>query len=373
MSDFCFETSGSLENVYVEALERIEISLSPHISLFEENEGRRNYKTVVIINGLCYQTSKIESQDVTLTTHLTLEKMNRLSAVAARWNGPVSAAIKISGVDELYSFRSQVYAHIQHLKEVSFHFYFESKARAYPNNILRNIALNEVKSSYFVMLDVDFLPSPLNTHQSLRSMMLKHTSIQKKLRNKTVFVLPAFEIKEEIAEENIAVQHPWYPESREGLVHELQSNSTEQKVFAFHQDAYKPGHRSTNYSKWTSDIEVVSYPIKALEFGYEPYIVGAKGNIPKFFEDYRGYGLNKMSYFVELHYAQYQMEVLRDFFIFHLDHTSTYFNRTELKKTPKINKSCTKIFLRKLLKAYGAGKLSSEKEIAGLDVWQSHK
>lgn len=103
-------------------------------------------------------------------------------------------------------------------------------------------------------------------------------------------------------------KHPHFPNTRNDLIQMM--NGPEQKVGVFHCESYTPGHRSTNYSKWSSNLRDVSYSTRILEFGYEPYVLGSIKGIPKFYEDFRGYGLNKLSYFVELFYANYSLKVL---------------------------------------------------------------
>lgn len=98
---------------------------------------------------------------------------------------------------------------------MAFHLYFESKHRDYPNNILRNLALDQVQSDYFALFDVDLLPSPMNTHQHLRSMFDHNPQLEDKLKDKTVFILPVWEIEEKLSDEDITIQHPLYPETKE--------------------------------------------------------------------------------------------------------------------------------------------------------------
>ena len=104
-----------------------------------------------------------------------------------------------------------------------------------------------------------------------------------------------------------------------------------------------------------------------LEHGYEPYIMGATRNIPKFYQGFRGYGLNKASFFVELHYANYSVEVMRDFFVFHLNHQQTYGKK--MHELHRINNICSKFFVQSLSKKYGAGKLTKHMEAKGWKVW----
>lgn len=368
-SSFCKAHANFKEknrNVALDPFDWIERTIYEHVSLFEEAASDISYNTVVIPNGLCQMNCSIDSQDITLTTHLTPDKANRLIALARRWNGPMSVAVKISGINELRQFRSEVNDHLGYLHQSVFHFYFESRNREYPNNILRNLAIDHVKSDYFVFLDVDFFPSPLNTHGHLKSALLLHPSLEADLKNKALFVMPAFELHEKVDSNDFLQKHPHFPNTRNDLIQMM--NSPEQKVGVFHCESCTPGHRSTNYSKWSSNLRDVSYSTRILEFGYEPYVLGSIKGIPKFYEDFRGYGLNKLSYFVELFYANYSLKVLRDFFVFHLDHPSTYGNQG--RDSYRTNLNCSKFFVKYLTEKYGAGTLSNHEEVAGWNVWK---
>eukprot|EP00563_Minutocellus_polymorphus_P006494 CAMPEP_0181033832 /NCGR_PEP_ID=MMETSP1070-20121207/7465_1 /TAXON_ID=265543 /ORGANISM="Minutocellus polymorphus, Strain NH13" /LENGTH=443 /DNA_ID=CAMNT_0023111281 /DNA_START=113 /DNA_END=1444 /DNA_ORIENTATION=+ len=363
-SDFCSKNTNG--NVVRTAFKWIEKSLFPHASLFNDSIGGKRYKTVVIPNGLC-KRFQVKSKDITLTTHLTSNKFSRLIVLTKRWNGPASIAVKISSIDELQRFREEIRSNLVHLRQAAFHFYFESM-REYPNNALRNLALDHVKSDYFALLDVDFFPSPLDTHQHLRTTIMHHLKMQSDLENRTIFIMPAFEVEGEMTKKKIPFKHPLYPNTRDTAIRMMNSAHGNQSIKIFHEDTYKPGHWSTNYTKWKSNLRDTSYPIKILEFGYEPYIVGALKDIPRFFEGFRGYGLNKLSFFVELYYANFRLKVLRDFFVFHLNHPNM--NGDQMKNSYRMNLVCSKVFVKSLSQNYGAGSWSQEKEIPGWHVWE---
>ena len=69
----------------------------------------------------------------------------------------------------------------------------------YPNNLLRNVALDAVKSKFQVVLDIDMIPSE-NLHnkflQFIKDFKTSHDGISEP--QKVAFVLPAYEIEENI-------------------------------------------------------------------------------------------------------------------------------------------------------------------------------
>ena len=53
---------------------------------------------------------------------------------------------------------------------------------------------------------------------------------------------------------------------------------------------------------------------------FEPYVLGYKRGIPRYCQDFRGYGYNKFSWFFEIHKAGYDFAVLRDLYVVHMNH-----------------------------------------------------
>jgi hypothetical protein len=48
--------------------------------------------------------------------------------------------------------------------------------------------------------------------------------------------------------------------------------------------------------------------------------LGYKPGIPRYWQDFRGYGYNKFSWFFEINKAGYEFAVLRDFYVVHMNH-----------------------------------------------------
>jgi len=366
LSDDCLKVESSYFDNLNCQFDLIERKLAPFINeVFHTNEANK-FMVVAMPNVLYDSGERIDLKDITLTTQISIDKIVRLSVLASRWNGPASVTVRITSIAELHQFKRNILPYHQKLQKVVFHFYFEDNNRAYPNNILRNFALDHVRSEYFALFDVDLFPSPINTHQSLQTAFDRHPQLVEKLNDKTMFVLPAWEINTVILEEDAAASRQSYPDTKEMLLKTIASNNTDKQIQTFQHD-YKRGQRSTNYQRWISSKTDVSYPI-ITEFGYEPYVVGSKEGIPQFYPDFRGYGFNKQSFYLELHYAKYKLEALRDFFIFHVNHPPTYKN--ERRAMLKLNEKCIKHFLDHLAMEYGAGHLDKEMEAPGFTRWQ---
>ena len=366
LSSLCSDESGINKRNLISRFDLIEHNLAPYWYDLFQRKDERKFTVVVIPNALSCQQKQDQGisnrrRDITLTTQMSSNKIKRLVALAGRWNGPISAAVRITSVEELQNLKTDLSEYLEELSNVAFHFYFEDASRLYPHNILRNVALDYVSSIFFALFDVDFLPSPINTHHHLQSTFRQNPQLENKLHNKTIFVMPAWEIDKVVHDDAIASSLPIYPETKDAAINR-------EDVQIFHFKSFEPGHRSTNYSKWMSNLTNVSYPIVTSEFGYEPYIIGATESLPRFFPEFRGFGFNKFSFFTELHYANYQLEVLRDYFVFHVNHKTLGLNRKQ--QLMNSNSRCVKNFLGHLELNYGAGHLDERDEIVGWETWR---
>ena len=78
-------------------------------------------------------------------------------------------------------------------------------------------------------------------------------------------------------------------------------------------------HGPTNFPRYLKNETSVFYKIEYKNV-YEPYVMGYRPGLPRYWEEFRGYGYNKFSWFFELHRACYEFGVLRDFFLVHMNH-----------------------------------------------------
>lgn len=85
--------------------------------------------------------------EIVLCTHVSVDKLDRLSIQQEAWKGPMSVAVYItSDEDELkyQQFRSTYHHQAMNLNPISFSIYREqnqSLIHFYPHNILRNLAI----------------------------------------------------------------------------------------------------------------------------------------------------------------------------------------------------------------------------------------
>jgi hypothetical protein len=148
-----------------------------------------------------------------------------------------------------------------------------------------------------------------------------------------------------------------FPASRTQVLQMMDAGT----ITPFHVQTFFDGHGPTNYSQWyhrtaTTSItggdggdEQYYYPITYAP-KYEPYVLGYRHHhppssssslsssslsstttilqqqqqnqllLPPYWTGFYGFGFDKYSWFLELHYSGYQFAVLYDVAIFHLDH-----------------------------------------------------
>jgi Glycosyl-transferase for dystroglycan len=130
---------------------------------------------------------------VTCATQGGLSKLPRLIDMTSRWLGPVSFSTVVTSehdLDVLFQFWTdnpliQEYVSLHLLMELPQ--LKRSENGHYPINQLRNLALQNVKTDYVFLNDVDFVPSD-HAHDEIAALIQ-----DSHLATKTFWVLPAFE------------------------------------------------------------------------------------------------------------------------------------------------------------------------------------
>eukprot|EP00547_Thalassionema_nitzschioides_P012029 CAMPEP_0194262248 /NCGR_PEP_ID=MMETSP0158-20130606/46449_1 /TAXON_ID=33649 /ORGANISM="Thalassionema nitzschioides, Strain L26-B" /LENGTH=401 /DNA_ID=CAMNT_0039002401 /DNA_START=149 /DNA_END=1354 /DNA_ORIENTATION=+ len=305
--------SSSLEMVLFQLFD----SIGPaHWNDSDTGEQHCNMKTVT---NFKQRAVYVDKEDITLVTHGSIEKFSLLVDQISQWKGPVSFVIYLDSREAIKEFCSK----LQHVTQdsesdfnqyVSIHALLEKHGGSlpYPNNMLRNIAQKNIESNYFLLMDVDFMPCPSGTYEHFKS-HLKDDFFWTKLRNNTIFVLPAFERFAESNESTVTLD--MVPQNKDQLIDLL-----DQKLASTFHPYFPPGHYPTDYQKWLqNEPSEFSYPIQYMK-RFEPYILAYKHGLPEFWDGFRGFGYNAATWFWELDLAGYKYEVVRDYFVLHLNH-----------------------------------------------------
>jgi glycosyltransferase-like protein LARGE len=257
---------------------------------------------------------------ITLTTQLSVSKLPRLLQLLERWRGPISCAVHLpdpSDIHTLCDFVQDQNRKNKIFKElVTLHVMLEkpSPEFGYPINRMRNLALKNIDTQYFFIVDVDFMPRA-SAHRKLLKFFSTKSNAEESV--KKLYVLPAFEVFGEGSDRNIAsvTSLEDVPNNKTQLLAMLAAK----KIEPFHMDYHSAGHGRTNYGKWYTCPKDTSYPI-SYSWMFEPYVVGSLYGIPRFNEKLRGFGLNKLAWVAEVHLQGYQLEVLCDHFVVHMNH-----------------------------------------------------
>jgi Glycosyl-transferase for dystroglycan len=258
---------------------------------------------------------------ITCATQGGLNKLPRLIALTSRWLGPVSFSAVVNSehdLDVLFQFWTdnpliQEYVSLHLLMELPQ--LQRSENARYPINQLRNLALHNVKTEYVFLNDVDFIPSD-HAHDEIAALIQDFS-----LPAKTFWVLPAFERlakanttnpEEEVT--NVEMIPRSKPELLKAIHHDM-------VVLTFH-SYVKPAHGPTDFEKWyniTDNNTIMMYPIEYAKW-FEPYVVCKTVDLHQYFPAFRGYGLNKNTFFSEANIRNFTHSVLTRQFVVHMNH-----------------------------------------------------
>uniref|UniRef100_A0A182NEN0 Beta-1,4-glucuronyltransferase 1 n=1 Tax=Anopheles dirus TaxID=7168 RepID=A0A182NEN0_9DIPT len=257
----------------------------------------------------CYET-------ITYTTHGDYTFLDNVVPLLERWNAPISIALYAPGGDldrSVELIRYLLECHEQSLlvrKYVSFHLYFgfahlpehpikyyrelfanplecwnatnawstlQSKAGpesfreehnlTYPVNVGRNVARSAATTHFVLASDIELYPSPDFIPMFLR--MIAHPFYQYTLHTAGVYVLPVFEVAEDVS----------IPVDKSHLLEALEQG----QAIKFHEKICSNCHTVPGYAEWllalkydyTMDIHVTSKRNGAY-VSWEPIYVGTK-------------------------------------------------------------------------------------------------
>ena len=229
------------------------------------------------------------TNDVTWVTQFTTDRLNIFRQMLERWSGPVSVALYTQNLEadlrEIAPFRDRV----------DFHLVGASQG-LYPVNTLRNVALDNSRTDFVILADVDFVPSA-GIHEYVIRNLAEWGKDTKKL-----YVFPAFEIdgtKQDVPTDKAALK------AMGARIHQV------------HNDKGRDiAHKYTDYARWADAAEPYAVDYK---FPYEPYFLAPR-TIPRYDVRFFGYGNDKASHGYELNAAGYTFMVAPEAFVVHVPH-----------------------------------------------------
>jgi len=256
--------------------------------------------------------------NVSLVTHASLSKLPELRRLTESWPAPISCALVLPDVSQSHQVLDMYPK--GRSDRVDIHLLLADdyeRPTYYPFNAARNLALDNARTDWVFLVDVDFVPSP-NLVESVQRTLRRFPELREEMQQRrAVLIVPAFEKLQAREEHQTSL-----PATRAELVAETRAG----RIVPFHVSWYWPGHGPTDYIRWLADANETSehephkpYRVRYRD-GYEPYIVAYRHGLPRYEDSFVGYGWNKQSFIKELHYAGYRMYVLRDGFIIHMNH-----------------------------------------------------
>ncbi|KAF6033547.1 GYLTL1B [Bugula neritina] len=275
-----------------------------------------------------------ESGDITLVAQLSIDRLGVLELLCEHWTGPMSLALYLSDAEaqQFHDFVSNSPS-ISHRQNIGYHVVFKTGTH-YPVNYLRNIALNNARTQFIFLTDIDFLPM-VNMYSYLREAANSYDIHNRKL----ALVVPAFETQQ---------YRPAMPYDKV----ELKKYVDTGQIQIFRYDVWPAGHRPTNYSRWFNSSQ--PYEV-SWEPNYEPYIVVSRELVPKYDERFFGFGWNKVSHIMEVDAQGFKMVVVPNAFIVHSPHAPSL--DISQYRTSQVYRTCLKTlkkeFQKDLSRRYG--------------------
>jgi hypothetical protein len=264
----------------------------------------------------CAAIGAAENVEFTLVTQLSANRLWMMEHHCARWPGPISAAVFATGgegtlsEDDVLEQLVSLGCETDRLTVQTVSGYSEEE---YPVNVLRNVALSEVKTSHVVYVDVDFWES-----SNLYDSVMSHREFLAR-DPKSALVMAAFQIHRQCREwrDCQELNVPVMPHTKDELLDLMLERVA---------NAFDPtnigGHGSTRYQDWLDQGEDELLPIECVKSNrYEPYLVFQYCHeLPPFQEAFTGYGKNKMTWIMQLRRSGYQLFQLGSSFVVHYPH-----------------------------------------------------
>ena len=185
----------------------------------------------------------------------------------------------------------------------------------YPVNILRNLAVNKVKTSHLVYVDVDFWASQ-DVYEVLQKPHIRQALAE---NSKLALVLPAFQLYRQCKgyvdcrDDNL----PYMPKTRSDLIDMIMA-----KRGLVFDPTNKGGQGTTLYREWVNQKPESLLEIPCFKSNrYEPFLVVRYcRELPPYQEKFNGYGKNKMTWVMQLRRSGYIFHQVGGIFLVHYPH-----------------------------------------------------
>ncbi|KAK8806113.1 hypothetical protein WA171_007198, partial [Blastocystis sp. BT1] len=300
----------------------------PHVKyvvLVENNshssESRQEFNTVTReMSSLRPLSSEFQSTvspspssgyDVTLTTQSTIERVEFFPFMLERWTGEFSIAMFITRTNEKdyrQAMRSTAYPDRLHLTE-----FIAEDNKNYPINMLRNLAIEAVKTSHFWLADMDMWPS-LGLREALMELPSNELA-----RDDLAVIVPAFELK--------GVESGSWKSSALRASRKIPNNRSQLKecIAKKRCSTFRPKEHLHDYffDRWYDDnYQPLLTRVRCFKGStQEPYVMVKKtDSLPRFDERFINYGYNKVQWLEHLRFVGYDFQILTKGFAVDIPH-----------------------------------------------------
>lgn len=263
-----------------------------------------------------------DEDDITITTLVTPNRFEVLRKLALRYEGPLSVTVHIplptsaskSSSQTLHNNLIALHALVTNspglTARADIHLVLSPFPRAF--NAWRNIARLLARTTYMLLLDVDFAVCT-DWRASVRRLLRDGESgVARRVREgSAALVLPAFEYVRQAEGRN----QDTFPRDRHALLDLVHAN----RVAPFHA-SFSAGHNSTDYRRFHSAKPGEIYKVTQYQHAYEPYVVVRRDAAVWCDERFTGYGGNKAACLFEMYLSGISFYVLSDHFLIHQSH-----------------------------------------------------
>ncbi|ORZ08042.1 glycosyl-transferase for dystroglycan-domain-containing protein [Lobosporangium transversale] len=261
-------------------------------------------------------------RDVTMIAQFSISRLDRFERARAVWEGPISVVIFLASNVDIFELQKYferpgklaLYESIT-LTIVKPNFSLETHKR-YPINHLRNIGIQAANTDYIYVIDADFVPSS-KLYDFARTTIIR---LLESAQYPTAYVVPCLAIKEEF--------NGKYPDTIKELQPLMKSG------MAYITDP-RAGHGPTFTSIFMNPPIFGSSPAYEVcyESQWEPYyIVRREAPHPYYDERFKNQGADKQSHALLMNAIGFKFMVLRDHFMYHMDHAKLVWTGDGLDK-----------------------------------------
>ncbi|ELT89685.1 hypothetical protein CAPTEDRAFT_152623 [Capitella teleta] len=247
------------------------------------------------------KTDMGDLNQITFVTQLTPDRLERLRRVAESWRGPMAANFYVTPkkiADFMHAYCTDPV--LQKRENIQLHV-TQTEGLFYPSNIMRNIAVDPVKTKYVFLCDVDFVPIP-----GIEDIMQRYIR-DGFVSDDKLIVIPAFEIKEkEIA----------HPKSKREVLDLLDK----EKIQLMDIDHFDGAHKWTELDRWKTAEE--PYIVQWREY-FEPYVVMPKDKTPRYNPRFVGRIRDKITHLMIVSATGFKFHIVPDAYTVHMPHADS--------------------------------------------------